>query len=757
MNIKKHKTQFLWALLISAFFANNSVFAQSFTAYGDANHLSGERYKLTDNVANQKGAVWHNSLVDISKPFTVIFDAYFGSPPTGSKCPNSGQGIAFVLKQNSSETLGNKGGHLGYAGGGGITTSLAIEFDTYNNDALGDISSDHVSIVIDADQANPEKQEAVTNLEDSQPHRIVINWDGISEFTVMIDGIQELQHSVSNNSLSGNVYMGFTGSTGGNSNYQWVELITCSWEEYSYKQENEPLPGNINDIDKGNAGLMTSDCNILVAGRDNSGRPIINKFEPGTANNYIWQNEYEVTNLDEGAWLDIEEGPNYYVACGWVHTSVNNNNTKQWVVAGLDKSDGSVAWDHIVNFSNSSDDIAWDLELAPGNLVAVVGTGDNNVAFIEIEESTGTVNTVMTWGDNQYGGVPAVAYDIELTTGIFNTLSSSGYIIAGTLDPSSNGLGFIIEMDQGLVISGYHAYPFGIRDVVVDDVNGVIGFTGRYFNSVNVNYEACLGEIDDMGDVPWFKSFTVQGKDDAFGQSIIKFPFDEYLVCGYAEDPNRDAIYLTANSGGPIGLVHSINYGDHDWFMDVRNDKHNSEMILLTGATDFDAGNVEIQQYVQHYTSLICREDEILINPVNRTPAKQPASFIGTLNNASATTSLWENLNGYNLKHCSSSTSYSKTQQSGGSSANPKGVNLDLYPTLTHSGEELTIAWKEDLTSPVQIDVYSMSGALLMSSTKEVVEGQDIRFTIGELDSGTFMVHVTYGKESFTEKVQILD
>ena len=61
-----------------------------------------------------------------------------------TKCRSRGaDGFAFVLQNDARQALGGAGAELGY---GGITNSLAVEFDTYFNPELLEPYENHVSV-----------------------------------------------------------------------------------------------------------------------------------------------------------------------------------------------------------------------------------------------------------------------------------------------------------------------------------------------------------------------------------------------------------------------------------------------------------------------------------------------------------------------------------------------------------------------------------------------------------------------------------
>lgn len=192
---------------------------------GTADSLSCNCFRLTEDQISQSGQVWNSQQIDLSQPFDYTFDVYLGDNNGGA------DGIAFVLQPVSTSAGGNGGG-LGYEG---ISPSVAMVIDTYNNGpSQGDLVQDHVAIMANgsvfhnsADNlAGPiDALVSGNNIEDGEWHVMRVTWNPT---TMVIDFYMDGNLRVSytgdivNNLFSGdpNVFWGFTGSTGGLSNRQ---------------------------------------------------------------------------------------------------------------------------------------------------------------------------------------------------------------------------------------------------------------------------------------------------------------------------------------------------------------------------------------------------------------------------------------------------------------------------------------------------------------------------------------------------------
>ncbi|MCB9185350.1 MAG: gliding motility-associated C-terminal domain-containing protein [Flavobacteriales bacterium] len=195
------------------------------TVNGDAEQLSCNCYRLTEAIGNQSGSVWNSSQISLADPFDYTFDVYLGDIPGGA------DGIAFVLQPISTQ-VGSNGGGMGYEG---ISPSLAMSIDTYDNGANdGDIPQDHVAIMsngsvehFSADNlAGPEiALVSGNNIEDGQWHVMRVTWDPVTMIiNFYMDGSLRTTYTgdIINDIFGGdpNVFWGFTGSTGGLYNQQ---------------------------------------------------------------------------------------------------------------------------------------------------------------------------------------------------------------------------------------------------------------------------------------------------------------------------------------------------------------------------------------------------------------------------------------------------------------------------------------------------------------------------------------------------------
>ncbi|WP_345273649.1 lectin-like domain-containing protein [Flaviramulus aquimarinus] len=195
------------------------------TTIGSAVNQGSNCFIITPNELNQSGGIWFNNPIDFSEDFTIYYQNNFGTNDV-----NGADGMALVFKRNSNPEIGGVGGGLGFQG---ISPSLIVEFDTWQNIVNADPTWDHISIIRDGNSnhsstfnslVGPIQASATsTNIEDGVDHEIKIQWNALAQtFNVFFDCVlrASLTSDIKNTIFSGDndVFFGFVGSTGGSSN-----------------------------------------------------------------------------------------------------------------------------------------------------------------------------------------------------------------------------------------------------------------------------------------------------------------------------------------------------------------------------------------------------------------------------------------------------------------------------------------------------------------------------------------------------------
>jgi gliding motility-associated-like protein len=217
MILSNKKISFKLITLISILIGFLNVSAQ-FQINGSASQIDCKCYQLTSNISNQAGSVWNSFQIDLTQPFDFSFDVFLG-------CNNTSQwvgadGIVFGL-QPISTNIGSAGGAMGF---GGVSPSIGVFIDTWQNPSHNDPLNDHISINMNGDQTHNSPNNLagpydLGEIEDCAFHTLRAVWTpSIDTYTIFFDGNLVLIHvaDIVNTIFNGNplVYWGFTGSTG---------------------------------------------------------------------------------------------------------------------------------------------------------------------------------------------------------------------------------------------------------------------------------------------------------------------------------------------------------------------------------------------------------------------------------------------------------------------------------------------------------------------------------------------------------------
>jgi hypothetical protein len=225
---------------------------------------------LTNYVANQAGSMWNPCALDLTQNFDLSFGVNFGV----NTC--SGDGVAFVLQNQGTSALGADASDHGYTG---ISNSVAVAFDTYTNPSApyDDPAYDSLDLMESGGQAyagpsacggtgwasgtcaRPAISATQANMKDGLNHAVEIQWNASAfTLTVLVDGGVRAAWILPSNVVSqifggnGQVYYGFTGSTGGTYNRQAVAQTSANGNACGYTATptfaavNTPLPAVTN-------------------------------------------------------------------------------------------------------------------------------------------------------------------------------------------------------------------------------------------------------------------------------------------------------------------------------------------------------------------------------------------------------------------------------------------------------------------------------------------------------------------------------
>lgn len=198
----------------------------SFSQYilnGAATQNNCNCYTLTPATFTQAGSVWNGNKINLNNSFDFSFNVFLGCQDV-----NGADGIVFML-QPISTSIGSTGEGMGFSG---ITPSIGISLDTWQNFNLNDPAYDHISIQANgnpahgSDLAGPvQASSGSDNIEDCQWHIFRISWDPATRWLrayfdelLRVEVQVNLTGTIFNNDP--NVFWGFTAATGGAHNLQ---------------------------------------------------------------------------------------------------------------------------------------------------------------------------------------------------------------------------------------------------------------------------------------------------------------------------------------------------------------------------------------------------------------------------------------------------------------------------------------------------------------------------------------------------------
>lgn len=181
--------------------------------------MMGNCCQITPDSPGQAGSVFYNEAYNLNQSFSLDVILNFGC-----KDGNGADGIVFVLAQ-SSTALGGGGGLIGYQG---ISNSVAIEIDDYQNGNYGDPSQDHMAIISNGSvnhnqNTNLSGPSIISNIEDCFDHCFSVEWNpNIPVFRARLDN-NIIEYFGDIRLLVGQTaFFGFTSGTGSLSNIHKV-------------------------------------------------------------------------------------------------------------------------------------------------------------------------------------------------------------------------------------------------------------------------------------------------------------------------------------------------------------------------------------------------------------------------------------------------------------------------------------------------------------------------------------------------------
>lgn len=211
--------------------------------------------RLTPAAGGQSGSAFLTEAItfEADASFSTNFEFQITGDEGGIGDDDGGgaDGLAFVV-QTVSNTAGGSGGGIGYEG---IPNSIAVEFDTYDND---EISGNHVGLDLNGSVSSVSVVDILTRMNDGNVWYVWIDYDGaIDVIEVRLSQVNvrpataDLSASVDVASVIGatSAFVGFTSGTGSG----WGNHDIRAWTFI-----NDYNPVGVNEPPTANAGADTS-------------------------------------------------------------------------------------------------------------------------------------------------------------------------------------------------------------------------------------------------------------------------------------------------------------------------------------------------------------------------------------------------------------------------------------------------------------------------------------------------------------------
>ncbi len=369
-------------LKITDFSASDSLFLN-----GDALVVDG-LLRLTSDETWQAGSAFSNQVLTIDAD--TDFSTQFQFELSGGDGAKGADGFTFLLNGGSSSALGAAGSKLGY---GGISQSLAIEFDTYN---WKEVNGNHVALLTNG---NTSKHLSLGtpgfDLNGSGPLTAWIDYSGQSDkLSVYVSDSDTrptsalLEHTIDIASVLGeDAYVGFSGGTGGLTNDQDILNWEFSSSESLYIDDGGSDDGGefqndlvLSGLSQPNAIVTLPDGRMLVAEKSGAIKLIdLQATSPSIANYLTIPN---VDNFNEKGVFSLALDPSFesngYVYVYYANKALDRLLVSRFTHQGSTASSSSefIVWKDKIKASSFKWHPGGAMDIGPDGKV-YIGTGDH--------------------------------------------------------------------------------------------------------------------------------------------------------------------------------------------------------------------------------------------------------------------------------------------------------------------------------------------------------------------------------------------
>ncbi|CAA7197055.1 lectin-like domain-containing protein [Chryseobacterium potabilaquae] len=229
----------------------------------DNAYINNDEIVITDDILGQRGQIWYKNKIDVTQSFNYRFDIFLGDHV-------GADGVAFAIQTAGDHASGTAGDGIGISG---VVPAMVIEFDTYYNvpqiypgrndlDGYNHVALESTtSVGFNPHNNNNGSYVRYLNLTDGKYHSVEISYVASSQrLEVYLDENMILQTTtnIATDFLAGatEAYIGFTGSTGAQSNLQKIRNKAFFGSSHGQCDTDNDGILNVLDLDSDNDGCV---------------------------------------------------------------------------------------------------------------------------------------------------------------------------------------------------------------------------------------------------------------------------------------------------------------------------------------------------------------------------------------------------------------------------------------------------------------------------------------------------------------------